>query len=267
MSTYVIGDIQGCFQELESLLKKVDYVESTDAIWCVGDMINRGPENVAVLELLMSLPNAQCVLGNHDLHFLAIALGRQTQKRGDTLDDLLSQPDLDRYVAYLLEQPLIHYDAASNTAMVHAGIPPQFDIETSLKLAGEVERTLRSGNPGEFLTAMYGNEPASWSPALSGMDRLRLITNYFTRLRFCQPDGTIELTHKTDIAPIGFDPWFSFPRDDDLRILFGHWAALEGRVDSDFAVALDTGCVWGRELTALRLEDQQLISVPARARD
>ncbi len=263
MSTYAIGDIQGCRIELELLLEKIGYQQSTDHLWFAGDLINRGPDNAGVLDLLMQLPNVTCVLGNHDLHFLAVAMGSQTKKRGDTLNDLLGSPHLDNYIGYLRELSLIHFDAGRDIAMVHAGLPPHLDIARCLELASEVEKTIRSDSFTSFLTAMYGNEPACWQENLTGMDRLRLITNYFTRLRFCKADGEIELLHKTDVAPKGFHPWFSFPRPDDTRILFGHWAALEGKVDTEFAVALDTGCVWGRKLTALRVEDNTLISVKA----
>lgn len=263
MNTYAIGDIQGCRIELELLLKESGYLQSEDHLWFVGDLINRGPDNAGVLDLLMQLPNVTCVLGNHDLHFLAVAMGSQTEKRGDTLSDLLTSKRLDTYIDYLRGLPLIHYDQERDIAMVHAGLPPNLDTYRCLELAGEVEQVLKTGGVEEFLSAMYGNEPAQWSEQLTGMDRLRLITNYFTRLRFCKEDGEIELLHKTDVAPPGYSPWFSFPRPDQTRILFGHWAALEGKVDTDFAVALDTGCVWGRHLTALRLEDDKTFSVPS----
>ncbi|MBO6558209.1 MAG: symmetrical bis(5'-nucleosyl)-tetraphosphatase [Pseudomonadales bacterium] len=263
MSTYVFGDVQGCATELQQLLEHIDYQQSEDHLWFVGDMINRGPDNAGVLDLLMQLPNVTCVLGNHDLHFMAIALGCQTQKRGDTVSDLLEHKRLQDYVDYLRQLPLIHYDKARDDLMVHAGLPPNLSTDTCLSLAAEVEQVIQSDQLESFLTAMYGNEPSAWDNNLMGMDRLRLITNYFTRLRFCTADGDIELLHKTDVAPEGYSPWFSFSRREETRILFGHWAALEGKVDAAFAVALDTGCVWGRHLTALRLEDNQLFSVPA----
>lgn len=266
MSTYVVGDVQGCLEELELLLKKVGFSESEDHLWLVGDLINRGPDNTGVLDLLMALPNITCVLGNHDLHFLAVAMGQQTQKKSDTLSDLLDNPRLDHYAEFLRRLPLIHYDEARDIAMVHAGLPPQFDTQRCLKLAREVEDTLQSDDYIEFLSAMYGNEPSNWHEDLRGMDRLRVITNYFTRLRFCRADGEIELLHKTDIAPSGYAPWFSFPRPDGTKILFGHWAALEGEADTEYAVALDTGCVWGRTLTAYRLEDESFFSVEAQTR-
>lgn len=263
MSTYVIGDIQGCFSELTLLLEEIQYESVRDHLWFVGDLINRGPENAKVLDLVMSLANVTCVLGNHDLHFLAIACGQQTQKRSDTLDDLLDSDKRQEYVEFLRHLPLLHWDRKDNLVMVHAGLPPQLSIETCIALAGEVEAKLRSTHYETFLAAMYGNEPDSWQEDLTGMDRLRIITNYFTRLRYCTADGRLELTHKAEIQPDGYSPWFSFGRSDQQRVLFGHWAALEGDIDSEFAVALDTGCVWGRKLTALRLDDGRFFSVNA----
>jgi bis(5'-nucleosyl)-tetraphosphatase (symmetrical) len=266
MSTYAIGDIQGCFAELTSLLQQVNYDQRTDHLWFVGDLINRGPDNVQALDLIMSLPNVTCVLGNHDLHFLAVACGAQTLNRKDTLSDLLASDRLPEYIEFLRNLPLIHFETRGpdeQFLLVHAGLPPQLSVEQCLDLAGEVEAVLQSENPKPFLAAMYGNEPAVWQDNLTGMDRLRVITNYFTRLRFCNAAGEVELTHKEDIAPEGYDPWYSFGRSDQLKVLFGHWAALEGNIDSDFAVPLDTGCVWGREMTAMRLEDGMMFSVPS----
>ena len=258
MSTYAIGDVQGCYEELRELLEVIDYSPTKDELWFVGDMINRGPQNAEVLDLIMSLPNVRCVLGNHDLHFLAIALKQQTQKRGDTLDDLLCSPKLPAYIEYLCSLPLLHHDTTRNIVLVHAGLPPQMSVSKCLDLAEEVEHVMRTPARTVFLKAMYGNEPAIWHEHLQGMDRLRVITNYFTRLRYCTADGQLDLIHKTDIQPPGFSPWFSFPRSDDIHILFGHWAALNGKVSATFVTALDTGCVWGRELTAVRLEDQAI---------
>lgn len=263
MSTYVFGDIQGCHRELCNLLDKVKYDSASDELWFVGDMINRGPDNAGVLDLIMSLPNVKCVLGNHDLHFLAVALGKQRQFRSDTLSDLLDHPKLADYLEYLRHLPLTHLDKERGVVMVHAGLPPQLDTETCCELGREVESMLQSDEHPDYFTAMYGNEPATWDPSLTGMDRLRHITNFITRIRYCTADGRLELTHKKDIAPDGFEPWFSFPRPDSYHVLFGHWAALEGVAEPGFVTALDTGCVWGRDLTAMRLEDRQLFTVPA----
>ena len=266
MSTYVIGDVQGCFVELQRLLEVISFQETRDNLWFVGDLINRGPNNLEVMNLIMSLPNANCVLGNHDLHFLAIAAGQQTQKQSDTVDDLLNSAHLDAIVGYLRHQPLIHYDEDEQLVIVHAGLPPQLSIDKCLELAAEVEKTLQGDDYQEFLSAMYGNEPAVFADHLTGMTRLRVITNCFTRLRYCTANGEMELTHKADIKPDGYLPWFSFDRDDKLKIVFGHWAALGGVANASFVHAVDTGCVWGRELSAIRLEDNEWFSVPATER-
>ncbi len=263
MSTYVIGDIQGCFDELQQLLATIRYDPASDDLWLVGDLINRGPQNLEVLELLMGLERVTAVLGNHDLHFLAIARGQQTQKRNDTLDDLLASPKLDAYVDWLRHCPLLHHDAARNLVLVHAGLPPAWSLAQCLARAHEVEYALRADSYQEFLNAMYGDQPDTFAEQLEGLTRLRVITNCLTRLRYCTAAGQLELKHKADLAPAGFAPWFSFPRQDEVTVLFGHWAALEGKVDASFVRALDTGCVWGRALTALRLEDDVIFTVPA----
>ena len=263
MSTYVIGDIQGCYAELVNILELVQFDSTSDELWLVGDIVNRGPENKAVLDLVMSLPNTVVVLGNHDLHFLAVALGKQRQMRKDTMTDLLTSTNLSDYIEYLRKLPLIHYDQTRNVAMSHAGLPPQLDIETCCQLAQEVEAVIKSEDHHAYFEAMYGNLPNTWSDSLRGMDRLRYITNSLTRIRYCNAAGKLELTHKTNVAPSGYAPWFTFPRRDDTHILFGHWAALEGKTNCSFVTALDTGCVWGRNLTALRLEDRAIFSVPS----
>lgn len=263
MSTYVVGDIQGCYNEFVELLEAVHFDASNDTLWLVGDMINRGPNNIATLDLIMSLPNIVAVLGNHDLHFLAIALGKQRQMHSDTISDLLSSPRLTDYIEFLRHLPIIHYDQSRDIVMTHAGLPPQLDVSTCCRLAEEVAITLRSDNYPAYFSDMYGNQPDTWSESHSGMNRLRYITNCLTRIRFCNAAGKLELTHKTNVAPPGFAPWFTFPRPDRAHIVFGHWAALEGKADCKFATPLDTGCVWGRELTALRLEDHALFHTNA----
>ena len=264
MSTYVIGDIQGCYDELMSLLALVGYSSEQDALWLAGDLINRGPENVGVMKFCMKEPNCQVVLGNHDLHFLGITAGVSRAKGKDTVHDLLAWVGCPDVIEWLRHQPLIHKD--SNHVMVHAGIPPNWNIDDAVSYAEEVETCLRGNRYKDFLAAMYGNEPRHWDSQLTGMARLRLITNYLTRLRFCKSDGEIELTHKTEVAPPGFSPWFAHPRPqhEGTTILFGHWAAINGVTHQANAQAVDTGCVWGRQLTAYRLEDGQRFNVPAR---
>jgi len=267
MSAYAIGDLQGCLEPLQRLLEKIQFDPKQDHLWFAGDLINRGPQSLETLRFLRSMaPAVTAVLGNHDLHFLAVAMGHQSCKRADTLDELLSAPDRDELVAWLRQLPLLHHDAELNFVMTHAGLPPQWRREQAAVLANEVEMVIQDDERCHaFFAAMYGNEPATWRDDLSGTDRLRAITNALTRMRFCQADGTLELKTKQSIteAPEGFAPWFSHPQRQtkDERILFGHWAALEGQTDTDNVFALDTGCVWGGPLSALRLEDQQWFQV------
>lgn len=266
MSTYAIGDVQGCRAELERLLGQVNFDPTCDTVWFLGDMINRGPDNLGTLQLIRSLGSAaRCVLGNHDLHFLAVAEGRHKAVRKDTFADLLTSADLPELISWLRHLPLVHHEPSLGTALVHAGLPPMWDLATCLARAEEVHAILRSDAYADFLEAMYGNEPAVWSDGLRGLTRARVITNYFTRMRYCTVNGTLDLTTKGSDAPAGYDPWFNHPRPAhaDLTIAFGHWAAIEGQCDAPGCYALDTGCVWGRELTAMRLEDQALFVVAA----
>ena len=263
MSTYIFGDIQGCFDEFQKLLDIVQYDASSDHLWFVGDLINRGPKNLQTLEFIMSQERVVTVLGNHDLHFLAIATGCHDLNPNDTVTDLLASPRLPEIIDWLRTRPLIHHDAELGFTMVHAGIPPIWDLQTSLEHAREVEAVLASED--SFFQDMYGNQPDQWQDSLTGPDRHRIITNYFTRMRFCTENGKLELTYKEKAGPAGFSPWFNFPRPDgqSLRILFGHWAALGGITGNESAIALDTGCVWGRNLTAFRIDDKQFFSIPS----
>lgn len=266
MSHYCIGDVQGCFTELNALLAKINFHPKQDTLWFTGDLINRGPQSLEVLRFVKSLgKNAVTVLGNHDLHLLAIVYGNAKTKPQDTLDDILNASDRDELCHWLLQQPLIHHDANLNYSLVHAGLPPQWNLQTALRCAQEVETVLRSKQAAEFFANMYSNEPNCWNENLTGWDRVRLITNYLTRLRFCDANGTLELTHKGEAhtPPANYLPWFKQPhrQNQDLRILFGHWAALGGHTDEPNAIALDTGCVWGNCLSAIRLEDGQRFSV------
>ena len=261
----MIGDVQGCAMELADLLNSIGFKPQQDSAWFLGDLVNRGPNNLEVINLIRALPNTKVVLGNHDLHFLAVAVGSQSAGQGDTLADLMHASDLPDIIDWLRQQPLAYLNEAHNCLLVHAGIPPIWSIQTSLARAREVEATLKGPNYVEFLAQMYGNEPAIWSENLTGMPRLRLITNYLTRLRYCTAAGELELLSKTDESPSGFAPWFRYPRPDPkTKILFGHWAALNGKTGDDAFIALDTGCVWGRSLSAMRLNDGKIFSVPAR---
>jgi len=264
MSTYAIGDIQGCFEPLMRLLNQIHFKADKDSLWFTGDLVNRGPQSLETLRFIQSLGSqARTVLGNHDLTLLAVAYGAiPFDSKHHTFGDILAAPDKTELIDWLRHQPLIHHDAALGYAMVHAGLYPKWDLALALSLAQEVAAVLQGPNLTPFLVSMFGNKPDHWDPQLSDNDRLRFITNCFTRLRFCSPEGQLELATKESAhsAPAEYLPWFSIPNPAtrDLKILFGHWAALEGHCPVPNVFALDTGCVWGHCLTAMRLEDGQL---------
>jgi bis(5''-nucleosyl)-tetraphosphatase (symmetrical) len=266
MSTYAIGDVQGCYEPLCRLLERMAFEPARDRLWFVGDLVNRGPESWHTLRFIRSLGKAAIVvLGNHDLHLLAIAEGVRKPHRDDTLDGILHAPDRDELLDWLRHRPLMH--VAEGYAMVHAGLLPQWDISRALTLAGEVEAALRGEQRHELFLHMYGNSPAQWSDTLDGYPRLRVIINAMTRLRMCTADGVMEFGHKTSPsdAPAGYVPWFDVPMrvSRGTPIICGHWAAL-GLLCRPDVLAIDTGCVWGRELTAVRLEDRQLFQCGCR---
>ncbi|RRJ83368.1 symmetrical bis(5'-nucleosyl)-tetraphosphatase [Aestuariirhabdus litorea] len=266
MSTYAIGDIQGCFDQLEDLLALVEFDPDEDRLWIAGDLVNRGPQSLETLRFLKGLGD-RCiaVLGNHDLHLLAVANEVMRDRRQDTLTAILEAPDRDELLHWLRHLPLIHHCPRLNYTLVHAGIPPIWSLKAALNRAAEVESVLRSDNYRKLLGNMYGDEPACWHKNLKGWARLRVIINYLTRMRFCRADGTLNLDQKNgpDDPPKGFLPWYSHPRrkSDDQRILFGHWAALEGKACHPNVFALDTGCVWGGQLTAMELESGRLTTL------
>lgn len=266
MATYVIGDLQGCFRSLQSLLDSVDFDPADDRLWLVGDLVNRGVDSLAVLRFVKTLGDrAITVLGNHDLHLLAVASGFERLKRDDTLSEILNAPDRDELLDWLRAQPLVHYE--HDVLMVHAGLLPQWSAEEACALAAEVEATLRGAHWREFLRNMYGNHPDRWSPDLAGFDRLRVIVNACTRLRLCSREGVMEFAHKGALtgAPSGYLPWFQVPgrATAGTRVVFGHWSAI-GLVRRPNVLGLDTGCLWGRRLTAFRLEDRKLFQVRCR---
>lgn len=269
MAIYAIGDIQGCYDEFVALLEKIQFSEKDDTLWIAGDLVNRGPKSLAVLEHLMQLgDNVQCVLGNHDLHLLAIVAGVRPPNRKDTLDCILNSPKLHDIVDWLRVQPLLHHDAALNISMVHAGIPPIWSLAQAQHYAEEVSSILSSDHWQQFTQNMYGNEPSTWHKGLEGMDRLRTITNYLTRMRFCTAEGELDLIDKAsrNSSRPGFDAWFTFTNPqlpNDHQLLFGHWAALEGDSESPSHHALDTGCVWGGTLTAMNVITGRRYSVAA----
>ncbi|WP_188750885.1 symmetrical bis(5'-nucleosyl)-tetraphosphatase [Marinobacterium zhoushanense] len=263
MATYAVGDIQGCYDEFITLLDKIGFNDD-DQLWIAGDLVNRGPKSLEVLRFVKRLGSrARCVLGNHDLHLLAIHHGTASGKRKDTLTPVLEAEDRDELMHWLQQQPLLVDDKELGYVMTHAGIPPHWSLKLAKSLAHEVEQVLRSTLANEYFRHMYGNQPDTWQEKLKGWDRLRLITNYFTRMRFLTPSGKLEFSANggLDTQPEGYFPWYELPRARTLKRtqLFGHWAAL-GSTGREDVIALDTGCVWGNQLTAVRLEDGQLFS-------
>lgn len=262
MAVYALGDIQGCFDELRAALDLVRFDPARDRLWFVGDLVNRGPKSLETLRFVKSLGNAAVsVLGNHDLHLLAIASGNLKKAGKDTLQAVLDAPDRDELLDWLRHRPLMHYDPQLGFAMLHAGLPPQWSIEQALAYAREVETVLQSSDHIEYFDEMYGNKPKSWSEAHEGMERYRFITNCFTRLRFCTADGVLALKEKgppgTQAKPQAL-PWFEHPNraSRDTRIIFGHWSTLGYREEHNIW-ALDTGCLWGGDMTLLHIDREQ----------
>jgi bis(5'-nucleosyl)-tetraphosphatase (symmetrical) len=257
MATYAIGDVQGCFDELLALLKMFSFNLQKDKLWFTGDLVNRGPKSLEVLRFVMDLPNVVCVLGNHDLTLLALAY-TDIKIKYHNLNSILSAPDCEQLLNWLRQRVLFYEDTHFDYVLVHAGIPPQWSVVDAKSYAQEVETLLRGENFRLLLENMFGNYPNNWSPQLTGWDRYRFIINALTRLRFCHLDGSLELSYKGKIhlAPPGIVPWYYFPiKNNNKKILFGHWAALEGQTGNPIIEALDTGCFWGGALTAMRLED------------
>ena len=263
MATIAIGDVQGCYDQLMRLLERAGFDERRDVLWLVGDLVNRGPQSLETLRFVMGLgARAITLLGNHDLNLLAVAAGVRKPHRGDTNDAILAAPDREELLTWLRHQSMMH--AGGGYAMVHAGLLPQWSIGQALALAREVEAALRGPDHRELLKRMYGNEPLRWRDDLAGYDRLRIIVNAMSRMRLAAADGTLELDYKLglDTAPAGYFPWYDVPgrASRGTPIVFGHWAALGLLVRED-AVCLDSGCVWGRALSALRLEDRRLFQL------
>ena len=267
MATYAIGDVQGCHGELRQLLETVGFDRARDRLWFVGDLVNRGPESLAVLRFVRDLGSAAItVLGNHDLHLLTFAAGLAKPRPDDTLDEVLAAPDRDELMQWLRGLPMIHVEGAH--VLVHAGLLPQWNVARAQALAREVEAALRGARHREFLGALYGGKPDRWDDALRGADRLRVVVNAMTRMRFCTPDGVMEFHAKGEAsaAPPGYLPWFDVPgrASESHTIICGHWSALGLRV-APRLLALDSGCVWGGHLTAVRLEDRRVTQVPCAA--
>ena len=260
MSTYVIGDIQGCFGSLQSLLDSFPFDFDRDRLWLVGDLVNRGPDSLATLRFVRDLgERAVCVLGNHDLHLLSVAAGCSKLRDDDTLAEVLQARDRDELIDWLRHRPMMHVDGKH--AMVHAGLLPQWSVDTALALAHEVENALRGPDFERLLSNMYGNQPDRWDAKLTGFARLRVIVNAMTRMRVCGADGRMDLRFKGEPgdAPRGMLPWFDVPgrASRATPVIFGHWSALGLLLRPD-VIGLDTGCLWGRQLSALRLDDARL---------
>ncbi|QDL53848.1 symmetrical bis(5'-nucleosyl)-tetraphosphatase [Rhodoferax aquaticus] len=260
MALYLIGDVQGCNTALQGLLDTVAFSPSRDTLYLLGDLVNRGPDSAGVLRRLMGYGvSAQCLLGNHDLHLLAVSYGVRPAHRKDTLDGILHAPDRAPMLEWLRQQHLALELAwgKKTLLMVHAGVQPAWSAAKTIALAAEVETILRSPEAGEFFHAMYGNQPDVWSDALTGMDRSRLIVNTLTRMRFCTASGQMDFktTDGADSAPAGYMPWFDAPNRQTAQdiVAFGHWSTL-GLLARKDVYALDTGCVWGGCLSALKLE-------------
>lgn len=269
MATYAIGDIQGCYHAFQALLARIEFNQDKDQLWLVGDLINRGSGTLEVLRWCYAhRDNLRVVLGNHDLHALVVAEGIVAAHRGDTLDALMVAEDRDTLLTWLRHQPLIYKDA--DYLMVHAGLLPQWTVEQSMLYAAEVEDALRSKDYLHFLKHMYGNLPNHWDAELSGLDRLRVITNAATRLRICTPEGEMEFKFKGELKdiPDGYVPWFDVPAraTKDIQVIFGHWSAL-GLQQRENVFALDTGCLWGGKLTAMNLSTKAIVQVDAHPLD
>ena len=265
MPTYVVGDVQGCYAELRSLLRDIDFNRGRDRLWFAGDLVNRGAGSLEVLRLVADLGDgAVTVLGNHDLHLVATACGIRKLRRKDTFHDVLEADDGDALIGWLRTRPLMHADRDHEAVMVHAGIAPAWSIDDAIGCAAELAQALHEPDFQRFLSHMYGNEPNAWEDSLAGFDRLRFITNAFTRMRYCHADGRLDFS---ELRPPGeqdpsLTPWYRLRRydADRVRIVFGHWATLQVRtpLSRDLHVRhVDSGCVWGGALTALRLEDDR----------
>ena len=267
MSTYVVGDIQGCFEPFRCLLEQVAFNPDKDRLWSVGDLINRGPANLDTLRWFFDhRDSVTVVLGNHDLHLMAVSAGSRKPSSKDNFHDILEAPDRDQLVDWLHLQPLAHQE--DGITMVHAGIPPIWTVDDTLERAKEVEVVLQSAACGDFFKEMYGNEPFVWDDSLSGMTRLRVITNYLTRMRYCTREGKLDLLSKGPqpipnvLAETKVASWFSHPNrlSKGQRIIFGHWASLEGMTGDPNVIGLDTGCVWGGTMTLFELETGRRVS-------
>jgi bis(5'-nucleosyl)-tetraphosphatase (symmetrical) len=263
LATYAIGDIQGCFASLSRLLEHCAFDPAQDKLWLVGDLVNRGPRSLETLRFVRNLGSAAItVLGNHDLTLLMAAEGFGKRGKGDTFDELLAAPDRDELLHWLRHQPLCHVEGGY--CLVHAGLLPQWTVSRARELAAEVESALAGPDWREFMANMWGSEPASWQDELEAWPRLRVIVNAMTRMRFCSPEGVMDFRIKGEVAkaPEGFLPWFEVPwrRSAESVLITGHWSALGLKIMPNL-LAIDSGCLWGGALTAIRLEDRAIFQV------
>jgi len=269
MGVYAIGDVQGCADALYALLECIGFTAEADELWFTGDLVNRGPASAEVLRFVMGLRHrAHVVLGNHDLHLLALAAGKGQRHRQDTLEDVLRAPDCAQLLTWLRTRPLLHHDAHLGFTLVHAGLLPSWDLAQAQGLAREAEAAIRQSEDGSFFDHMYGNQPDRWDENLRGWERLRVVVNALTRLRYCDSTGRMDLRHKgaPGTQPAGLVPWFEVAgrANRDVRILFGHWSTL-GLWQGQGVIGLDSGCLWGGKLSAVRLDGEAIFySVPCR---
>lgn len=268
MATYAIGDLQGCYSSLQQLLELIGFNAARDRLWLVGDIVNRGPDSLAALRFAKESGDAvTMVLGNHDLHLLMAAAGAANTHASDTLQPILSAPDRNELLFWLRHQKLLHQDG--DYVMVHAGLLPGWSVTQAAQLAQEVECALRKENFQKVLSRLYGNKPNYWHDGLTGDERLRVIVNAMTRMRICTPEGKMSFSYKGDaqVIPDGYLPWFEVPAraSQNVTVICGHWSALGLKIKHNL-IALDTGCLWGGSLTAIRLDDRKIFQVPCAQR-
>ena len=272
MPNYAIGDLQGCYDELLDLLNEINFDETNDQLWFVGDLINRGKQSLGCLRFVKSLSNARTVLGNHDLHLLAVENGVRKPHRKDTLDEILQAEDKDELLNWLRQQPLLLHEIENNFYILHAGLPPQWSIEFAKELANEAHSLLTGEDFHRFIHNMYGDQPDLWQEDLIGDDKVRFIINCFTRMRFLNNNGCLDMAEKNSPGKQANNliPWYAHPerKTRNEKIIFGHWSTVLLGNENDFnqynVFPVDTGCLWGGTLTALRLEDEKIFNVPSR---
>jgi len=268
MSIYAVGDIQGCYTTLRRLLDSVNFDPGSDTLWAAGDLINRGPESLETLKYLQSLKNSCiCVLGNHDLHLIAVAVGVRTPRPNDTLEKLLASTEIEQHIDWLRFRPIVHYDDTLKTLMVHAGVPPIWDLDKVLAMSNELQNILKDDDYAKLLPLLFDKSTKQWSNSLNRSERIGLITNYFTQMRYCKLNGHLKLNYKKILKKpdqySGYLPWFRHPSklSKNIHVVFGHWASLNGITNTPKYHALDTGCAWDRQLTLINLSTWKRNSV------